>query len=62
MKIEARTGTRQAKTVDRFGVPGHRTVPVVELWLEGECFVHECSTPEEARALVVRMTFAIGRK
>lgn len=60
LKIEARTGTRKVKHTDRFGVPADRIVNVVELWVDGVCFVHDCDSPEQARAMVVRMLYALG--
>lgn len=60
MKIEARTSTRRVKHVDRFGVVADRITPVAELWVDGICLVHECTSPEEARAMVIRLTYAFG--
>ena len=60
MKIEAKTGTRRTRHVDRFGVPGDRIVPVVELRVDGVSFTHDCESPEQARALVIRISYALG--
>lgn len=36
----------------------HRTVeiPCVELWADGIRFIHDCSSPEQARALAFRVS------
>lgn len=60
VKIEAKTGTRRVKHADRFGVVADRIVPVVEVWVDGICLVHDCESPEQARALVIRLTYALG--
>lgn len=60
MKIEAKTGTRKNKHVDKFGVPGDRIVNVVELWIDGVCFIHDCESPEQARAMVIRIAYGLG--
>lgn len=60
MKVEAKTGIRRVKHVDRFGIAGDRIVPVVELWVDGVCFVHECDSPEQARAMVIRVAYGLG--
>jgi hypothetical protein len=60
VKIEAKTGTRRVKHVDRFGVIADRIVSVVEVWIDGICLHHECESPEQARAMVVRMSYALG--
>ena len=60
MKIEAKTGTRRVKQLDRFGQPGDRIVPTVEVWIDGMCFTHDCESPEQARAMVIRVSYALG--
>lgn len=60
MKIEVKTNTRVVKHIDRFGAPGTRIQNVVEVWIDGICFVHECASPEESRTLVIRMSYALG--
>lgn len=60
MKVEVKTGTRKVKHVDKFGQPADRITPVVEVWIDGICCVHECSTGEQARALAVRLAYALG--
>lgn len=60
MKIEVKTNTRQTKHVDRYGMPGVRSQPVVEVWIDGIPCYHECASMEEARALVIRFAYALG--
>jgi hypothetical protein len=60
MKVEVKSGTRRVKTADRFGVLGDRITPVVEVWIDGVCCIHECRSHEEARALVIRFAYALG--
>lgn len=60
MKIEVKSAVRRMKHVDRFGMPGERIQPVVEVWIDGVCCHHECNTVEEARSLVIRLAYALG--
>lgn len=60
MKVQVKTGTRKVKHADRFGVVGDRIVPVVEVWIDGICTHHYCDSQEQARALVIRLAYALG--
>lgn len=60
MKIEVKTNIRRTKHVDRLGMPGERSQPVVEVWIDGICCHHECVSMEEARTLVIRLAYALG--
>lgn len=60
VKVEVKTGTRRTRHVDKFGVVGDRLQNTCELWVDGVCFYNDCNSPEEARALVVRMSYALG--
>jgi len=60
MKIDVKSGTRKVKHVDRFGVVGDKIQPVVEVWIDGICLTHDCDSPEQARAMVVRLAYALG--
>lgn len=60
MKIEVKSGIRRSRGVDKYGQPGDMIHPVVEVWIDGVCCIHECKTPEEARALVIRFSYALG--
>lgn len=60
MKIELKTGTRKMKHTDKFGQVGERSRPVVEMWVGGFCFVHECETLDQATKIVIRLSWEMG--
>lgn len=60
MKIEVKTSVRKTKHADRFGVLGDRLVPCVDVIIDGISFMHDCENPEEARALAIRISYAMG--
>jgi hypothetical protein len=60
MKIEVKSNTKRTRYVDRYGMPGMRVTPVVEVWIDGVVCYHECNTQDEARALVIRFAYALG--
>jgi hypothetical protein len=34
--------------------------PAVEVWIGGRCFIHRCSSPEEARKFALGTIFDLG--
>ncbi len=60
MKIEVKSSTRKVKHADRFGVLGDKITPVVEVWIDGICMHHYCDSPEQARALAIRIARKLG--
>ncbi len=62
MKVELKTSTRKQKHTDRFGQAAERNRPVVEMWVGGICFVHDCQTLDEATKLVIRLSWEMGLK
>lgn len=56
MKITVLTGSMPVP-----GVDGEvREVPIVEVWIGGRRFIHQCTTPEEARSFALATVFDLG--
>lgn len=60
MRIEVKATTRSVKHVDRFGNPGNRIQPTIELVVDGIPFYHDCSDMETARKVAYDLSVRFG--
>lgn len=58
--IVFKTNSQKRTHVDRFGQTAVRIQHVVEAWIGGVPFIHDCDSAEAARELVIRMTQVMG--